>query len=145
MSKWKEFETLIAALQKQTAGDATVLHNQRVKGRSGRMRQIDIMISQKVGLYSVTIVIECKRQRRPVGIEKVEAFVTKLRDVAASQGVMISNTGFDAGAQAIAKDNLVTLLSYREAESVDWHSVVGNQAWLARSDSRRKHFYRVFG
>jgi hypothetical protein len=50
-----------------------------------------------------------------VGIEKVEAFVTKLRDVGASQGVMVSNTGFDAGAKAIAKDNLVTLLSYRQA------------------------------
>lgn len=122
---------MIAALQKQTAGDATVLHNQRVKGRSGRMRQIDIMISQKVGLYPVTIVIECKRHRRPVGIDKVEAFVTKLRDVGASQGVMISNTGFDAGAKAIAKDNLVTLLLYREAESVDWHSVVGDEAWLS--------------
>lgn len=131
MAKWKEFESLIAALQKQTAGDATVLHNQRVKGRSGRMRQIDIMISQKVGLYPVIIVIECKRHRRPVGIDKVEAFVTKLRDVSASQGVMISNTGFDAGARAIAIDNLVTLLSYRETESVDWHSVVGDEAWLS--------------
>ena len=97
LAKWKEFESLIAALQKQTAGDATVLHNQRVKGRSGRMRQIDILISQKVGLYPVFIAIECKRHRRPVGIDKEEAFVTKLRDVSASQGVMISNTGFDAG------------------------------------------------
>jgi restriction endonuclease Mrr len=116
LAKWKEFESLIAALQKQTAGDATVLHNQRVKGRSGGMRQIDIMISQQVGLYPVSIAIECKRHRRPLGIDKVEAFVTKLRDVSASHGVMVSNTGFDAGAKAIAKGNLVTLLSYRNCE-----------------------------
>ena len=131
MAKWQEFEALIATLQKQTAANATVASNQRIKGRSGRTRQIDIIISQKVGLYPVLIAVECKRYKRPVGIEKVEAFVTKLRDIGASQGVMISNTGFDAGAKAIAKDNLVTLLSYREAELVDWHSVVGSGAWLS--------------
>src|SRR5215213_6471237 len=112
LKKWEEFETLIAELQAQTAPNADVQHNQRVKGRSGRFRQLDITLSQKVGLYPVFIVIECKHYRRRVGIEKVEAFVTKLRDVGASHGVMISNTGFDEGAKSIAKDNLVTLLSY---------------------------------
>lgn len=131
MAKWKEFEVLLAELQQQTAPDAHVQHNQRIKGRSGRVRQLDITISQKVGLYPVLIVIECKRYRRLVGIEKVESFVTKLRDVGASHGVMISNTSFDAGAKAIAKDNMVTLLSYREATNLDWQKVFGSEAWLS--------------
>lgn len=131
MTEWREFEALIADLQTQTAPDASVASDQRVKGRSGRIRQLDITISRQVGLYPVLIVIECKRYKRQVGIDKVESFVTKLRDVGASQGVMISNTGFDAGARAIARDNLVTLLSYREAKQLDWHRVVGSEAWLS--------------
>jgi hypothetical protein len=39
-----------------------------------------------------------------VGIEKVEAFASKLRDVSAHQGIIISVKGFDAGARAAAKD-----------------------------------------
>src|SRR5258705_13226306 len=100
LAEWKDFELLLAELQKQTAPDADVQHNQLIKGRSGRVRQLDISISQNVGLYPVLVVIECKRYKRPVGIEKVESFVTKLRDVGASHGVMISNTSFDACAKA---------------------------------------------
>lgn len=128
--KWQEFEALIANLQAQATPGAEVKHNQKIKGRSGRLRQLDITISQKVGLYPVLIVIECKQYRRPVSIEKVEAFVLKLRDVDASHGVIVSNSGFDDGAKAIARDNFVTLLSYREAEEFDWRSVVGKGAWL---------------
>jgi Restriction endonuclease len=125
LSKWKEFESLIADIQAQTAPGAIVKHNQRVLGKSGRRRQLDITISQNIGLYPVLIVIECKHYKHPVSIEKVEAFVTKLRDVSASNGVMISNAGFDDGAKAIAKENHIILISYREAQEVDWRKVVG--------------------
>src|SRR5436309_728 len=83
LSEWKDFELLLAELQQQTAPDAHVQHNQRIKGRSGRVRQLDITISQNVGLYPVLVVIECKRHKRRVGMDKVESFVTKLRDVGA--------------------------------------------------------------
>ena len=128
MSKWKEFEKIIADIQKQTDPDAIVRHNHHVKGKSGRRRQLDITISKKVGIYSILIVIECKNYKRPVGIERVEAFVTKLRDVGASQGVIASNSGFDEGAKAIARENSITLVSYRKAEDIDWHSLVGSRA-----------------
>lgn len=130
IKKWKEFESLIAKIQAETAPDAVVQTNNFIVGKSGRKRQLDVTLSRKVGLYPVLIVIECKRYSKPVGIERVEAFVTKLRDVGASQGVMISNKGFTRGAKAVAKEHLIALLSYREAEETDWRSIVGSESWI---------------
>jgi hypothetical protein len=131
VGNWSEFEELIAALHVETTPGAVVKHNQRVMGRSGRRRQLDITITAQVGLYTVLIVIECKRYTRPVGIEKVEAFVTKLRDVGASQGVMVGVAGFDEGAQAVAEQYGVTLLSYREMREADWRGIAQPESWLA--------------
>jgi len=129
-SKWQEFEHLIEKIQRETAPNAIVQHDHKVVGKSGRRRQLDITLTQKVGLQRVFIVIECKHYNKPLGIEKVEAFVTKLRDVGASQGVMISNAGFDAGAKATAREYFIALLSYREAQEVDWENVIGSESWL---------------
>jgi len=128
--KWKEFEVLIAKIQSELAPSATVEHNRRIRGRSGRSRQVDIAVTQSIGIYPVLIAVECKRYRRSVKLDKVEAFVTKLRDIGANQGVMISATGFDEGAKAIARENGVTLLSYRQATEADWRKAVGPECWI---------------
>jgi hypothetical protein len=127
---WKAFEELIALIQKQTAPSATVTHDHRIMGRSGRLRQLDVTLSTRVGLHDVLIAIECKHSRRRVGIESVEAFATKLRDVNASQGAMISEAGFDAGAQAAAGQLNIGLWTYREAVETDWRALLGPAAWM---------------
>jgi hypothetical protein len=134
--KWKEFEALIAELHRTAAPDAKVEHNQTIKGKeTGRNRQIDVLIRKDVDLFpariSVLIVLECKRYKRVVGIDKVEAFVTKLRDVGATQGAMVSITGFDAGARAAAARYNVTLLEYRQALDADWQAVFGPGSWAS--------------
>jgi hypothetical protein len=75
------------------------------------------------------IVIECKRYTRPVGIEKVEAFATKVRDVNGHQGVMVSAKGFDAGARAAAAEANIGLWTYHDAAEADWHALMGPNAW----------------
>ncbi len=67
------------------------------------------------------IVIECKRKKRRIKLPEVEAFVTKLKDVSASKGVMVAPAGFDEGAKACAALNDIKLLSYREASEADWN------------------------
>lgn len=127
---WQEFELLITKIQEDAAPDALVRHNHRIVGDSGRRRQLDITISRNIGLFPVLIVLECKHYKRPVGIDKVEAFVTKLSDVRASEGVMVSKSGFDAGAIAVAQRHGVTLLTYREAEEADWEAITGSETWI---------------
>jgi hypothetical protein len=130
MSGWKEFEILNAKIQADVAPNATVESNKRILGKSGRQRQIDVAITEKIGLFPVLIVLECKNYRRPVGITRVEAFATKIADVGAQHGVMVSAKGFDAGARAMADRHGITLLTHRDATEADWNRVVGRQFWM---------------
>ena len=54
-------------------------------------------------------------------------------DVSAAHGVMVSWSGFTKGAHAIAKAHGITLLSYREANAVDWNF----QGWITPIIYRR--------
>lgn len=123
---WKGFEKIIERIHRQWSPNAQISHDERVRGHSGRRRQLDVTVRTKVGPYHIFIVVECKDQVRAVGISQVEAFAKKLEDVGASQGVLVSRSGFDDGARAIALQNHIRLLNYREAEDADWTRVVGD-------------------
>jgi hypothetical protein len=82
---------------------AEVFHNRHVKGRlSGAMRQIDVLAVGSVAGVEVTLVVECKRYRRPVAIGDVDQFVGKLIDVGADRGILYSHSGFTGSAVARA-------------------------------------------
>ncbi len=127
--RWKEFEQLVAQIYRQATPEATVKHNFFITGKSGRRRQIDVSIESTQGLHTYFTVVECKRYARRVGIRDVEAFVTRLQDVRANKGVMVSVIGFDDGARAQAAQHNVTLLSYREARETDWENVADPASW----------------
>lgn len=127
--QWMAFESLIAEIHRQLAPGGTVIHNSKVRGRSGAMRQLDVAITQTVGLTELLIVIECKKIKRSVGIAHVDALASKVRDVGASKGVLVSTSGFQEGAIGAAKDNNILLLSYREAEGADWDRLLGASSW----------------
>lgn len=129
---WKELERAVAEIQRQLVQDGEVLHNCKVLGLSTkRPRQIDVAVRQKIGGIPILVVFECKRYVKPVAIDKVEAFITKLRDVGGSAGVMVSTSGFHAGAQAAAASAGILLYTCREATEADWSRVVGEKAWFA--------------
>jgi hypothetical protein len=127
---WEQLELIVADIQRQLAPDAEVRHNHWVAGKSGRRRKLDITVSQKVSAYPIFIVFDCKRHKKPVKMKDVEAFAGQLEDVKANLGVMISSSGFDAGAKAIAKQKNIILQTYRIAEEVDWEKIVGENAWV---------------
>src|SRR5688500_11000889 len=68
---WREFEILLTNIHKGLAPGAKVAHNERVMGRSGRRRQVDILLTQTIGLYPTRIVVECRKYRRPVSIKRL--------------------------------------------------------------------------
>jgi hypothetical protein len=60
---WRNFERLLTQIHKEVVPGAEVVHNSRLRGQSERLRQIDILLTQKVGIYSATVVVECPRYR----------------------------------------------------------------------------------
>lgn len=128
---WKKLEEIIAFIQTELAPGAVVRHDHKIKGRSGRTRQLDVTIMQNISTVPILIVLECKQYKRPVGIEKLEAFATKLRDVRANCGVMVSESGFDEGARAMAAHENIVLKNYREANETDWTTLVAPSFWVS--------------
>lgn len=118
--KWLTFEHLVAKLHKDLDPDATVRHNVKLPGKSGRKRQIDVLVEKTSGPYCLRIVIECKDKKRPVDIGIVDAFVGKLQDVDGHQGVIVSSSGFDSGAIERANSQNIVLMDLREATQEEW-------------------------
>lgn len=48
---------------------------------SGRTREIDVLLSSQVAGYPVRVAIECKNERKPIGIDEIDEFIGKLNDV----------------------------------------------------------------
>ena len=128
---WREFEELVARIQRDLAPSAEVKQNEWIVGRSGVPRHIDVTVRQSIGAYPVLIAFDCKRHTRKVELNDVAAFADQAKDVGARLGVLISNTGFTRGAHDIAKEHMVTLQTLREAESADWARLLGPGAWTS--------------
>lgn len=64
-------------------------------------------------LSVITIGIECKKTRRPVGIDRVEAFKTKLERCKINKGIMVSFAGYQSGAEKSAKEFGIDLYNFR--------------------------------
>lgn len=102
-SKWKHFERLVAAVHRAASAGCDVRWDEIINGR-----QFDVTIRFRQGLHQYLTVIECKDYAVPVG--EVEAFITKSQDVNAHKAVMASSSGFQSGAQEVARRHNITLI-----------------------------------
>lgn len=127
--EWEELEIIVTEVQKQLAPDAVIQHNHRVMGKSGRRRKLDVTISEKISSFPIFIVFDCKHHSTPVRLKDVAAFSVQLEDVGATLGVMVSSSGFDAGAKAIAREKRIILQTFRKAGETDWNRLLGENAW----------------
>lgn len=107
---WKRFERLVAAIHHAESSGAEVRWNDVVGGR-----QFDVTVRFKHGLHNYLTVIECKDYMGKVPVEKIDAFVTKSRDVRANKSIMVSANGFQSGCIEVANRHGVKLLVLNEA------------------------------
>jgi hypothetical protein len=123
--KWKKFEKIVAGIHMLTSQGAEVKFDDHIVGkRTGSNRQIDVSIRFKQGLYDYLAIIECKDSgRRRASIDKVEAFRTKLEDVGARHGIMVSPHGFQKGAIKAAEAYNIELFTLTEVKS-DWTKTI---------------------
>lgn len=108
-AKWQSFERVVAAIHVAETQGATVTWDEKIKGR-----QFDVTIRFKVGFYEYLTLIECRDYGKPVGVERVEAFVTKARHHNANKAIMVSAFGFQSGAKEVAIRENVELYSLRQ-------------------------------
>lgn len=98
MADFQELEKLVAAIQKQLAPSSDVQHNVKLDGRrSGVKRQIDVLVSQKVGQYEIRIIIDCKDHKNPVDVKGVEEFGCRAPPKTSAVQVVIGDREFETG------------------------------------------------
>lgn len=117
----RDLEILVQKIQQQLSPDAEVLHDVKLPGKDGkRMRQIDVLVRQKIGQYEMLIVLDCKDHKRPVDINGVGAFHALVTDVGAHRGVLVCPTGFTSGAKTRATELQIDLFSPVDTDPHKW-------------------------
>lgn len=112
----------MAELESALWGAATIQSPEYVVGRlSGTQREIDVSIRANVGSSPVFIMIECRDRVTTGDLNWLEAVSSKREDVGADKAVVVSSSGYTAGAQnwAAAKD-----IELRTTEELDVATVL---------------------
>ena len=128
-----------------------VLWNQQLPGlKSGDESQIDVVIQWHLGpLGSIVTAVECKD--REVRRTDVDAFATRLQDIGAHNGVLVSSVGFQSGAMSTARAFDVELRLVREADltpqkverSIDRYRMVPKGVFLEPPSDRGHSLVRT--
>lgn len=117
--KWRKFEEVVASIQKNIAPNAKIIHDEKIIGKSGTERQIDITIRYHIGQFNILVVVDCKDWKNPVDIGDVGQFIDMVEDVGANKGALICNAGFTEGAKNRAKEKGIDLFRVIDTENPD--------------------------
>ena len=111
-----EYEILVrdihaALVASDCVENVNVLHNVKIKGRSGATHQIDVYWEFKVGGVKYKTCIECKHYNRRVKKSDVASFITTLDDIGNATGIFATTAGYQSGAVLLAKERGVRLVT----------------------------------
>jgi hypothetical protein len=120
MQDWQRFERLAQIIQAQLSPDATVTHNERLRGRSGVEHQCDLVVRSKVGQFDFTCVFECKDHAEKVGLEIARGVASKIEDLGVHKGVIVSASGFTPAALTFAAAKGLFTYTLMDAETEKW-------------------------
>jgi len=123
--KWKQFEKLGEKIFRELSLKAEVKWNDFIFGHDTETeRQIDISIRAKIEDHSVLEIIQLKNWTKKANINTVGEFVSVVKDVRATSGILICKGGFTVQAKKYAKNMGITLLNLHDAESKDWNQEI---------------------
>lgn len=72
--------------------------------KTGRQRQIDVLVEKTVGGLGLKIAVDCKCYGRKVNVNDVERFLGMLDDVRVSKGVLMTTKGYSKAAYLRAQN-----------------------------------------
>ena len=123
MKDSEQLEQLVANIQNELSPNATITHNVKLQGhKSGRERQIDVLLEDRIGQYHIRIAIECKDYKRPADVKAVESFLGLLDDIKVNKGVLVSPKGFTKAAKTRANERDIDLYSPIDTDPHKWQS-----------------------
>ena len=107
MTRGKRTEKIVALIQESLKSfpNVQILPNYRIKNKSGRKREIDVLLITDINGFEIKIAIECKDYKSSIPVEKIEAFNSKCARIeGVSKKVFVSTNGYQADSIEAAKD-----------------------------------------
>ncbi len=143
-----EYEDFVHRVcQALVEGDGVVL--QRNKGYIGRVsgRRIKVDVSFETQLLGARILmlVECKCYKQTVEVGDVEEFHSKLDDIGAHKGIMITTVGYQSGAIKVAKGRGIALALLRENQQPDELALITKAAARPETSSFLRGNFRPWG
>ncbi|SEO63781.1 Restriction endonuclease [Halorientalis persicus] len=110
---WKSYQKIVAGLH-ALGEDVDVEHEYDYPVHSGGTKEMDVVVWDRRGRYTVTTLIECKFHDEPIEQEVVDSLVGVLDNSDANKGVVVSKNGFQSGAKERAKGSGIELWTLRQ-------------------------------
>jgi hypothetical protein len=96
---WEDYENAVYEALRFHYPLAQVEKNQKIRGKfSKRIRQIDILIIEKIEGIDYKICVECKYYNKKIDIKTVESFIGMAADIEADIGLIITEKGYTKSA-----------------------------------------------
>ena len=125
-----EYETFVSSLYLavKKAEDITTnfrtirfVRNKKWRNSYGVKRELDIFWEYQLDDVVHKTVIECKNYETRISIDRIDALVTKMKDIEDNiTPILATKTGYQSGAQSAAKHHRIELLIVREQNISDW-------------------------
>lgn len=113
MVTWKDYQEQTAAFFRGL--DMIVNTDERLTGVRGT-HDVDVVIRRSTAGIEQLWIVECKKWKRRVTKLHVVALAEIVRDVGADRGILLSESGFQAGAVRMARSSNITLSSVSDLE-----------------------------
>jgi hypothetical protein len=113
-----------AILRQEGVENIEVLHDQKIKGKSGVSHQIDVLWRFLRAGIEHLVIVECKNYGKSVELGDVRNFHGVVEDIKGAQGVMVSKVGFQSGATDFAKHYGIGLKLFRPPIEEDWEGYI---------------------
>ncbi len=114
-TEWRQYQHDAAALFRKMGFDATV-EETLVGARASH--DVDVVVRLTIAGVSVLWIVECKLWKSSVRKEQVMTLVQIAQDVGADRAILLSESGFQAGALMAVRSTNVTLTNLEELAEV---------------------------
>ena len=106
----EEYENFVSQVVSSLVG-VEVFERKAYVGRiSGRSIKVDVSFVLRVaGGANLLVLVECKHYNHRVPVDDVEEFHSKIDDIGAQKGILITTVGFQSGAIKAAKGRRIAL------------------------------------
>lgn len=123
----QRFHNFVAILERMFAHQdgVAIASSLRVPDKdTGRLREHDVVIIRRTHHGPNLTAIECRDQRRKVGVPQIEAFAKKCEKTGIHHGIVVAANGFTSTARTKARALNLTCMELADAESFEWIGTV---------------------